>query len=123
MKHFLIPLCAFLLLYGCEKPKVNNRQEFNFKTEYQAVLLDNGQYFFGKLENADSEYPLLKDVFYVRSEVNRETKEAKGILIKRGNEWHGPDIMYINAKHIVVIEPVSPESKVAQLIKEEKIQK
>ncbi len=32
----------------------------------------------------------------------------------------GPDRMVLNAKHIVLIEPVSPDSKVAPLIAESK---
>lgn len=35
-------------------------------------------------------------------------------------EWDGPDRMYVNARHIVMVEPVSLDSKVAQLIAETK---
>jgi len=38
------------------------------------------------------------------------------VLVKRGKELHGPDRMYINADQIVFVEPVGPDSKVAQLI-------
>jgi len=61
-------------------------------------------------------------VFYIQREVNRETNEVKNILVKRGSEWHGPEYMVINAQHIVVIEPVAANSRVAQLIKEAKAQ-
>ena len=118
MRFFLLLFIAFALTTGC-----TNKSKPTFTTEYQAVFLDNGQAFFGKLEKADSPYPLLKDVFYIQQQVNKDTKEVKSILIKRGNEWHGPDRMYINSKHIVLIEPVSPDSKVAQLIKDAKAKK
>lgn len=108
--------CAGSFLAGCG----NTHRDISLKTDYQAVFLDNGQVFFGKLENAGSSYPSLRDVFYVQGSVNQETKQVKNILVKRGSEWHGPDRMYINAGHIVLIEPVSPDSKVAQLIKEAK---
>ncbi len=49
-------------------------------------------------------------------------KEVKNILLKRGNEWHGPEYMYITASHIVMIEPVSATSRVAELIKDLKTQ-
>lgn len=94
-----------------------------FTTDYQAIFLNNGQVFFAKIENVGSDYPLLKDVFYVQTRVNPETKQPASVLIKRGNEWHGPDYMYVSAKHIVAIEPVSANSKVAQLIKEANTQK
>lgn len=111
-----ILFCAVSLLAGCG----HARPDISLKTDYQAVFLDNGQVFFGRLENAGSAYPLLRDVFYVQGSVDKETKQVKNVLMKRGSEWHGPDRMYINARHIVVIEPVSPDSKVAQLIKEAK---
>jgi hypothetical protein len=128
MKRFdaLGPICISVVLFfilvsmilGCtEKPKID------LTSDYQVIFLDNGQAFFGKLENSNSPYPLLKDVFYIQQMVNKETNETKNTLVKRGSEWHGPDRMYINAKHIVLIEPVSPDSKVAQLIKEAKAKK
>lgn len=95
----------------------------SFSSEYQAIFLDNGQVFFAKLENASAEYPLLKEVFYVQSRMNPETKQPANVLVRRGSEWHGPDHMHVSAKHIVAIEPVAANSRVAQLIKEAKIQK
>jgi hypothetical protein len=89
-------------------------------TTYSAVLLDNNQVYFGKLANAGSPYPELTDVYYIQSQVNQETKAVNSILIRRGNEVHGPDRMFLNARHIIFIEPVSPNSKVAQLIAEDK---
>jgi hypothetical protein len=61
---------------------------------------------------------MLTDVFYIQSSANPETKAVINILVKRGKEWHGPQFMYINAKNILVIEPVAPDSQVAKLIKE-----
>jgi hypothetical protein len=98
-------------------------QRLTFNTEYQAVFLDNGQVFFGKLENAGSGYPLLRDVFYLQTQVDPATKQPKNVLVKRGSEWHKPDLMYVNAKHILIIEPVGGDSRVAQLIKETKTQR
>jgi hypothetical protein len=96
------------------------REGMNFETAYQAVLLDNGQVYYGKLEHARSEYPVLTDIYYVQNQVNQQTKEVTNILVRRGNEWHAPDRMYLNARHIVLIEPVGANSKVAQLITETK---
>ncbi len=114
----------FFFMAGCtEKPGVSGgveKSKIALTTEYQAVFLDNGQAFFGKMENPDSPYPLLKEVYYIQRQVNQETKEVRNILIKRGNEWHAPDQMYINSSHIVLVEPVSPNSRVSQLIIEAK---
>lgn len=94
--------------------------DIKFDTAYQAVLLDNGSVYFGKLQGAGTQYPVLTDVYYVQSQVNQETKEVKNILIRRGNEWHAPDRMVLNARHIILIEPVGPNSKVAELIAQDK---
>lgn len=110
----VMTLTGALVLPGCQ------RQSLDFKTEYQAVFLTNGQTFIGKLEGGGSAYPRLTEVFYIQSGVNAETKQVTNVLVKRGKEWHAPDFMYINAKNILVIEPVAPGSQVAKLIKEAK---
>lgn len=89
-------------------------------TPYQAVLLSNGQAFFGKLEHLESAHPILRDVFYVRTQVNPDTQQPANTLIKRGQEWHGPEYMILNASQILVIEPVKPDSQVGKLIEEAK---
>lgn len=88
--------------------------------QYYAVLLSNNSVYFGKLEGATTDFPVLHDVYYVQSGVDKDTKAVNNILVKRGKEWHGPDRMIINQKAIVFIEPVGPGSKVAQLIAESK---
>ena len=107
-------LVILAVLSGCGK--------MDFKSEYQVVFLTNGQAFIGKLEGAGSESPLLRDVYYIQSGVDQGTKQVTNVLVKRGKELHGPDFMYINARNILMIEPVSAESQVGKLIKEAKAQ-
>ncbi len=87
-----------------------------FATPYQAVLLTNGAVYYGKLSGYGTRNPTLTDVFYVVSKTDPETKQVTNMLVKRGKELHGPDRMYLNANQIVMVEPVGPDSKVAQLI-------
>ncbi len=61
---------------------------------------------------------MLTDVFYIVSKTNPDTKEVTNVLVKRGKELHGPDRMYLNPNQIIFVEPVGPDSKVAQLINE-----
>lgn len=112
-------------MVGCTKPgkSAESGSTLKFTTDYQAVFLDNGQNFIGKLEGMGTEYPVLKEVFYIKNQVNPETKEVTSILVKRGQEWHSPELMHINARHILVIEPVAKDSKMAQLIVEANAQK
>lgn len=129
MRHstFIYLLMPFVIypLQGCGRSNLDGGvpQNIKFQTDYQAVFLDNGQHFIGKLEGMGTEYPVLKEVFYIKNQVNPETKEATSILVKRGQEWHSPELMYINEKHILVIEPVAKDSKMAQLIVEANAQK
>ena len=83
---------------------------------YSAVLLDNNSVYFGKVADLGSDYPVLTDVFYIQTVVNQQTKQQSNILVKRGKEWHAPDKMILNARHIIMIEPVTNGSQVAQLI-------
>jgi small nuclear ribonucleoprotein (snRNP)-like protein len=89
-----------------------------FGTPYQAVQLINGAVYYGKLSGYGTRNPVLTDVFYIVSKTDPETKQVTNILVKRGKELHGPDRMYINPSQIVMVEPVGPDSKVAQLINE-----
>ena len=52
--------------------------------------------------------------------VEEDKKKSANVLVKRGSEWHNPEFMRVNPRHVVVIEPVGPDSRVAQLIKEAK---
>ena len=91
-----------------------------FTTPYQAVLLDSGLVYYGKIEGLGTPLPVLRDVFYIQSRTDPETKQVTNVLIRRGNEFHSPDHMVLNARHIVLVEPVGEQSKVAQLIAEQK---
>jgi hypothetical protein len=94
----------------------------SFSTPYQAVLLTNGSVYFGKMQSYGTSHPVLTDVFYVQSSMNPETKQTTNVLVKRGKELHAPDRMYLNPSQIILVEPVGPTSKVAQLIAEQKSQ-
>jgi hypothetical protein len=110
---FSVTVFSMVFLQGCDKKP-------SFSTPYQVVFLDNGQAYFGKIESVDTSYVLLTDIFFIQPQGTPEGKIAGMVLVKRGKEWHGPDRMYVNARHVVLIEPVAPDSRVAQLIKEEK---
>ena len=111
---------VLVIVAACFVVGSHRRQALKFDTPYQAVLLTNGAVYFGKLENYGTRFPVLSDVYYVQSSVNPETKQTANILIKRGKELHAPDRMYLNPNQITLVEPVGPNSKVAQLIAESK---
>jgi hypothetical protein len=90
-----------------------------FDTQYQAVLLDTGLVYYGKISGLDTDYPIMRDVYYVQQTTDPQTKQVNSVLIRRGDEWHGPTMTVLNARHIVLVEPVGANSKVAQLIAQE----
>ena len=91
-------------------------------TPYQAVLLDNGLAYFGKLEHLDTDHPVLREVYSMHSQVNPETKQVTGTLVRRLREPHAPDMMILNRRHIVLVEPVRPESQLGKLIEDSRRQ-
>lgn len=93
--------------------------EVKFLTPYQAVLLTNGSVYFGQLEGYGGPSPVLRQVYYIVTQTNTQTKQTSNILVKRGKELHEPDRMYLNPRQILFVEPVGVNSKVAQLIKEQ----
>jgi|SRR5580658_1926346 hypothetical protein len=105
-----IVLAALLIVAaaGCGAPR--------FDTPYQAVLLDTGLVYYGKISGLNTDYPTLRDVYYVQQTTDPQTKQVNNVLVRRGNEWHGPSMTVLNSRHIVLVEPVGPNSKVAQLI-------
>ena len=99
-----------------------SRRSVAMTTPYQAVLLSNGSAYFGQIQGLGTPYPVLTNVFYVKSTQDPNTKAVSNTLVKRGREWHAPDRMILNANMIVLVEPVNPASRVAQLIAQAKNQ-
>jgi hypothetical protein len=116
-----IVLVAVLLLGGGAWWFMS-RRSVALNTPYQAVLLSNGSAYFGHLTGLGTDFPVLTNVFYVKSTQDPQTKAISNSLVKRGHEWHAPDRMILNANMIVLVEPVNPSSRVAQLIAQAKNQ-
>jgi hypothetical protein len=115
--RILVVLIVVVLIAGGLAYRLSAERALNAKAKgYNAVLLDNNAIYFGKLTDLGSDYPVLTDVFYIQTSVNQETKQQSNMLVKRGKEWHAPDKMVLNARHIVMIEPVTAGSTVAKLI-------
>ncbi|MHB1827182.1 MAG: hypothetical protein ACYCV6_05720 [Steroidobacteraceae bacterium] len=91
-----------------------------FDTPFQAVLLDNGQVYYGKLTGLGTPYPEMTDVYYVVNAVDPTTKKVTHVLVKRGKELHAPTETYLNARHIIMIENVGTSSEIAKLIRQAK---
>src|SRR5215813_2343501 len=93
-----------------------------FKTPYQAVVLTGGQVYYGKLENTTGMYPVLRDIFYVVTKQDPQTKQVSNVLVRRGKELHGPEYMVLNRQSILFVEPVKEDSEIGKSIEEQKRQ-
>lgn len=90
---------------------------------HQAVLLANGQTYFGKLSVVDGDFFKLTDIFYVQSDQagEEEANSSNMQLVKRGEEVFGPqDPMVISRDQVVYFENIKDDSQVSQLMKEYK---
>lgn len=87
------------------------------KDAWQAVFLENGQVYFGKLKEYDQNYVSLKNVYYLREGKGLESDSANLDLIKLGGEVHGPeDEMFIEKGSIQYFENMKETSRVVQSI-------
>ncbi len=85
---------------------------------WQAVFLDNGQVYFGKLKNHNATYVTLSDVFYLRYATDLTDAGEKNLnLVKLGGELHGPeDTLFVRKEAILFWENLKPDSRVVTTI-------
>ena len=91
------------------------------KGKYQAVFLNGGQVYFGKIGKYNEKYLTLTDIFYLR--VNQqvqpgETTASNDVsLAKLGSELHGPeDRMVINRSEVQFWENLKDDGQVVKAI-------
>ncbi|MCC7007998.1 MAG: hypothetical protein IT184_04210 [Acidobacteria bacterium] len=110
---------ALIAALACDRAE-GAPQAVTLANEFHAVVLDNNAVYFGRVEQFGGPYLVLRNVYYVQTTVKPETKEPNSVLIRRGREWHAPDRMIIDSRHVVFVEPVTAESRVARLIAEDR---
>lgn len=99
---------------------------------YQAVFLTNGQVYFGKLSNTNSDFATLKDIWYLQvvqpqqpiqgqQPGEQQQTQPQISLIKLGQELHGPvDEMHISKTQILFYEDLKADGQVVKTITDEK---
>lgn len=92
---------------------------------YQAVFLENGQVYFGKLSRISAAYVQLDEAYYSKqqtlpedmSDETAESLAANVALAKVGSETYGPeDTLQVRADQILFWQDLSEDSKVARAI-------
>lgn len=120
-KHYylLAGLIVFLLVGIVVLIKLYPNAE---KGRYVAVFLDNNQVYFGQKLNVKNNFLQLEKVFYLtdRQALIDAKNQAKGgdlVLSKLSKDAHQPqDGISINQDHIVLIEVLTDNSRVKQII-------
>ena len=91
----------------------------------QAVFLNGGQVYFGRIKDLNDKYMRLEDIYYLR--VNQQVQPREGdaqptqneiSLVKLGCELHGPeDEMLLNREQVIFWENLKDDGQVADAVK------
>ncbi len=113
-----VSVIAYLAIF---KPSVTKQGEYVDTTKYQAVFLNGGQVYFGKITSVNSNYTKLNDIYYLRVnqqvQPNGQTANSDVQLVKLGCELHGPqDQMVINSDQVIFWENLKDDGQVAQAV-------
>lgn len=99
------------------------------KSKLQAVFLNGGQVYFGKIQDLNDKYLRVGDIYYLRVnqqvQPDRDNQAAAAdiSLVKLGCELHGPkDEMLINREQVIFWENLKDDGQVAKAVAEYKKQ-
>ncbi len=94
--------------------------------KFQAVFLNNGQVYFGKIQNLGGDFIDLDNIYYLQTngEGGEEAAASTNVsLVKLGCELHAPyDQMIINRDQVLFWENLKESSQVVKAIDEYKKQ-
>ena len=103
-----------------------NRREGSYVKDdkFQAVFLNGGQVYFGKIRELNDKFLTMDNIYYLRvnEQVQPDTNEETGAqqdisLAKLGCELHGPeDYMVINHEQITFWENLKDDGQVVKAI-------
>lgn len=93
--------------------------------QYQAVVLTNGQVYFGTLTNTNGTYLHLENAYYTKkqdvpasaTDAQKKAVDANVSLVKVGSELYGPaNSLNIKSEQVLFWQDLRPDSKVATAI-------
>ena len=93
------------------------------KSKFQAVFLNGGQVYFGKVDDLNKNFLKLDNIYYLRvnQQVQPDGNAGAGqndiSLVKLGCELHGPqDSMVINREQVIFWENLKDDGQVAKAV-------
>jgi hypothetical protein len=119
----IVALVGFIAFGGPATPS-----KYVDKSKMQAVFLNGGQVYFGKINNLSDKFMRVSDIYYLR--VNQQVQpdgsagsnsDQQISLVKLGCELHGPqDSMVINQDQVIFWENLKDDGQVAKAVAEYK---
>lgn len=110
----MIGVLLALFLFDTDKNKESNYVDVN---SYQAVFLNGGQVYFGKIVDLNENYVSLSDIYYltpsqpVQSDNGKTTQSNNFTIRKLGCELHRPqDVMVIDHSQVIFWENLKDDS-------------
>jgi hypothetical protein len=120
--YVVVVLMVFVLIFGLFRFDPWNDFPSVPRDKWQAVFLENGQTYFGRLREDGKEYVILREVYYLREAQSAE-ESANLNLVKLGGELHGPeDALYIRKEAILYWENLKETSRIVDAISKAKQQ-
>ena len=118
-----VVLVAILLVFvalAAFNAKSSNEQQYVNKSKLQAVFLNTGQVYFGKITTLNSKYFVVDDIYYLQTSSTGTTAAAANTsvsLVKLGCELHSPlDQMVINRSQVTFWENLQDSGQVAKAV-------
>lgn len=120
-----ILLLAMVLSIAFAKDKQAYREGNYVRSDrMQAVFLNGGQVYFGKITDLNSKFLNMSNIYYLRvnqqvqpEQQNGQTNPNNVSLVKLGCELHGPeDSMVINREQIIFWENLKTDGQVAKAV-------
>lgn len=122
-----ILILAVVLSLVFSKGSGNTEESKVNKDKYQAVFLNGGQVYFGKISDINSKSVGLNSIYYLRVNQQVQPNQANNpsandiSLVKLGCELHGPDdSMVINREQVIFWENLKTDGQVTKAINEYK---
>lgn len=116
-----------VLVYFLATGKNSGEAKYVDDNKLQAVFLNGGQVYFGKIEDLNSKYMRMGNIYYLRvnqtvqpnQEGNQQATSNDISLVKLGCELHGPeDKMVINREQVIFWENLKDDGQVAKAVAE-----
>lgn len=116
----LVAILLIFLIIFLAKSSGNGTSESKYvdSNKLQAVFLNTGQVYFGKIQTLDSRYFVLSDIYYLQtSGGSGQAQNTNVSLVKLGCELHEPyDKMVINRSQVTFWENLQDGGQVAKAV-------